>query len=150
MIQIRIAILLVIAATLITVVLMGLVVIANDKEQKEVLGCGVVDSYGYCGNVGYETIDHPGRAIFESNCKVCHRLDQKLVGPALRNVFDLRDSVWIYKFTRNGEAMKESGDSLAVAIDEEYNHTVHTNFESLSDSSMNKLMVYLQLVNEQN
>ena len=43
-----------------------------------------------------------GQSIFDANCKTCHRVHQKLVGPALANVYDRAPSIdWIVNFINN-------------------------------------------------
>lgn len=146
MVRIKIALFIITAATSITTVLFGLVVIGKSKEvadftQKE--------DVWFCGTSNYGPGEFSKNMIFEGNCKTCHRIAKKLVGPALRNVMLRRDSLWVVKFIRNGQKMKAYGDSLALALDEEYNHTQHTSFESMSDSTMHELMVYLSLLSKE-
>src|SRR6187402_779009 len=37
-----------------------------------------------------------GKALFNSNCAACHKLDAKSTGPALRGVKDKHQMAWIY------------------------------------------------------
>lgn len=62
-----------------------------------------------------------GKELFRQNCKSCHNIDRKLVGPALKDVEDRRDSSWIYQFILGSTAMIEAGDSVANALFIEYN-----------------------------
>jgi hypothetical protein len=85
-----------------------------------------------------------GKTLFFGNCKSCHRIDQKLVGPALRYVFNVRDSIWLRKMIVNGNKLKESGDTLAMKLFKEYNEMDHFNFEGLSKEEVDGLMQYLK------
>jgi cytochrome c2 len=38
-----------------------------------------------------------GKTVFNANCKQCHKLDQKNVGPALRGISDRRPIAWANK-----------------------------------------------------
>ena len=46
-----------------------------------------------------------GKTVFNANCRTCHRLDSKNVGPALRGVTDRHSAPWIMNFTTNTDAM---------------------------------------------
>jgi cytochrome c2/preprotein translocase subunit SecG len=85
-----------------------------------------------------------GKSIFNANCKTCHRLDQKNVGPALRGVTDRRSIDWTKKFIRNSQALIASGDAEAVAIYNEFNQLVMPNHEFLSDDDLMNLLAYVE------
>lgn len=67
-----------------------------------------------------------GEALFKANCASCHKIDKKLVGPALAGVQDRWESeealiAWI----QNSQAyMKETNDPYAIALFEEYNKSI--------------------------
>lgn len=85
-----------------------------------------------------------GKSIFNANCRTCHRLDQKNVGPALRGVTDRRSIDWTKKFIRNSQALIASGDAQAVAIYNEYNQLAMPNHEFLSDDDLMNLLAYVE------
>jgi cytochrome c2 len=95
-------------------------------------------------------LNHPGQKIFEANCKPCHRIDRKLVGPALGGVLQRRDSLWVVKIIRNSSQLISSGDKTAVKLINEYNKTVMTSFSSFSDSDLKNLLAYLKLEGDDN
>lgn len=85
-----------------------------------------------------------GKSIFNANCRSCHRLDQKNVGPALRGVTDRHSIDWTKRFIRNSQALIASGDAEAVAIYNEYNQLVMPNHEFLSDDDLMNLLAYIE------
>ncbi|MGY6744750.1 MAG: c-type cytochrome [Cecembia sp.] len=85
-----------------------------------------------------------GKSIFNANCRSCHRLDQKNVGPALRGVTDRHSIDWTKSFIRNSQALIASGDAEAVAIYNEYNQLVMPNHEFLSDDDLMNLLAYIE------
>ncbi|MFO7826447.1 MAG: cytochrome c3 family protein [Cyclobacterium sp.] len=85
-----------------------------------------------------------GESIFNANCKTCHRLDQKLIGPALRGVTDRRELDWTKKFILNSQAVIQSGDATAVALYKEYNNTVMPAMDFLSDGDLMNLLAYIE------
>jgi cytochrome c2 len=93
-------------------------------------------------------IKHPGERIFKANCNACHRIHQKLIGPALAGVLERRDSLWVIKMIRNSSRLIASGDPTAVKLFREYNGTQMTSFPSLSDEELRNLLEYLKLESE--
>lgn len=140
--RLNISILILTIATALTAGIFGLIVFTKSEIERPQLGCATVPM-DFVLPLYDGPVEHPGRMIFEQNCKVCHRLDQNLVGPALRNVFELRDSLWNIKMIRNAQKLREDGDSLAIQIFHEYNDIQHTNFEQMPDSTLKKLVTYL-------
>ena len=89
-----------------------------------------------------------GKALFNTNCASCHKLDKKMTGPALRNV-ETRlaedeglDREWLYKWIRNSSAMIKSGDAYAVKIYEEYNKSAMTAYPQLTNSDIDNILAY--------
>ncbi|MEX2567155.1 MAG: c-type cytochrome [Cyclobacteriaceae bacterium] len=85
-----------------------------------------------------------GQSIFNANCKTCHRLDQKLIGPALRGVTDRRELDWAKRFILNSQAVIQSGDADAVALYKEYNNAVMPAHTFLSDDEVMNLLSYIE------
>jgi len=85
-----------------------------------------------------------GKTVFNANCKQCHKLDQKNVGPALRGITDRQSIAWATKFIRNSQAVIASGDAYATALYKEYNNTVMPSHEFLSDGDINNLLSYIE------
>jgi cytochrome c2 len=145
-------ILLVVTALLLTTCLFAFTIINEDKFSYE----QTPDyEYGVCGTASLEAEDLSdpmavnGKTLFNNYCKACHRLNQKLVGPALRDVFERRDSVWIRKMIINANKLIARGDTLAVRLFNEYYQTPHTSFEGLSKEDVDALMVYLKTTEQE-
>lgn len=85
-----------------------------------------------------------GKSIFNANCRTCHRLDQKNIGPALRGVSDRHSIEWNKNFIRNSQALIASGDAEAVAIYNEYNQLAMPAHEFLSDEDVMNLLSYIE------
>ena len=85
-----------------------------------------------------------GQSIFNANCKTCHRLDQKLIGPALRGVTDRRELDWVKQFITNSQVLIQGGDTDAVALYKEYNNTVMPAHDFLSDADLTNLLSYIE------
>lgn len=86
-----------------------------------------------------------GESLFNANCKTCHRVHQKLVGPALENVYNRAPSIdWINAFIRNSAAVIASGDDYAVKLYNEYGKTQMTAFTGLKDEQIMAILAYIQ------
>lgn len=86
-----------------------------------------------------------GQQLFDANCKACHRVKQKLVGPALAGVEKRAPSIqWIKNFIHNSSAVIASGDEYAVNLYNEYNKTQMTAFTSLSDEQIMNILAYVK------
>ena len=83
-----------------------------------------------------------GKALFNSNCAACHKLDAKATGPALRGVANKYDKAWLYKWINNSSAMIKAGDPIAVKIFEENNKAVMSSFPQLSTVDMDNIIAY--------
>jgi mono/diheme cytochrome c family protein len=83
-----------------------------------------------------------GKKLFKQNCASCHKLDKKLVGPALAGVSQRRSETWLIQWIRDNAALRASGDADAKAIFEEYGGSVMTAFPALSDDDIRSIIAY--------
>ena len=126
-----------------TVVLFAVVVIALSDAPSYPTSTAAISSAPQL-----QEIDHPGQKIFKTNCTPCHRIHQKLIGPALAGVFERRDSLWVIKMIRNSSQLIASGDPTAMKLFREYNGTQMTSFTSFSDEDLKSLLEYIRLESE--
>src|SRR6056300_2115635 len=85
-----------------------------------------------------------GEKIFKQNCTACHKMDKKVVGPALQNVVEEQGADWVYSWVKNNQSLRESGDSHANEVYEEYNGSVMPAYEYLGDDGLNNIIEYLK------
>ncbi|MGG8496424.1 c-type cytochrome [Tenacibaculum sp. TC6] len=83
-----------------------------------------------------------GKKLFKSLCASCHKLDKKLVGPALGGVESRRENEWLKAWIRDNAALRASGDKDANAIYEEFNGSNMTAFPQLSDKNIDDILYY--------
>lgn len=84
-----------------------------------------------------------GEKVFKQNCAACHKMDKKVVGPALQNVVADQGAEWVYEWVKNNQALRESGDSHANEVYDEFNGAVMPAYEWLGDESLNDVVQYL-------
>lgn len=85
-----------------------------------------------------------GKKLYASKCASCHALNNKLVGPALKNVHEKYDFDWLKKWIRNSQKMIKSGDEQALAVWEQYKPQIMNNFENLSDEEIGSIVMYIE------
>ncbi|MEY4650630.1 MAG: hypothetical protein RJA06_703 [Bacteroidota bacterium] len=83
-----------------------------------------------------------GKKLFKANCASCHKLDKKLVGPALGDVTQRRSEEWLLRWIRNNAEFRASGDADAKAIFEEYGGSVMQAFPALTDDDIKSILAY--------
>jgi mono/diheme cytochrome c family protein len=86
-----------------------------------------------------------GEALFNANCKSCHRVKQKWTGPALAGVYDRVPSIaWIKSWVRNSAKVIASGDKYAVDLYAANNKSQMTAFTSFTDDQIMSIMAYVK------
>ena len=93
-------------------------------------------------SISQEADIQAGKSLFNANCAACHKLNKKAVGPALSGVTEKYDKEWLYSWIRNGTQMIKDVDPQAVAIWEEYNRAVMTNYPQFSDEQIDNILAY--------
>ena len=84
-----------------------------------------------------------GEELFKSVCAACHTVGNgKLIGPDLSGVNDRRDQEWLIRFIRSSQKMVSEGDSLAVALFNEYNNIPMPD-NNLSDDEILSILNYI-------
>lgn len=83
-----------------------------------------------------------GKSLYNANCAACHKLDRKVIGPALGDVTERRSKEWLLKWIRNNQEFRESGDADAIAIFEEYNGSLMPAYTNFSDQDILDILAY--------
>lgn len=86
-----------------------------------------------------------GEAVFNANCKACHRVKEKLVGPALAGIEGRAPSIgWIKDWIHNSSKVIASGDEYGTKLYNEYNKSQMTAFTSLTDEQIMNVLAYVK------
>jgi mono/diheme cytochrome c family protein len=83
-----------------------------------------------------------GKSLFKSLCASCHKLDKKLIGPALGGIEARRENDWLKSWIKNNAEFRASGNADAIAIFEEYNGSVMSAFPQLTDQNIDDILYY--------
>ena len=94
-------------------------------------------------------INHPGRAVFDNNCEVCHSAATTaiIVGPSLKGVMQRREEPWVRQMIRHGQRLVAQKDSVALAQYEAYGRMPHPDYY-LPERALDDLVAYLRLEGE--
>jgi cytochrome c2 len=81
-----------------------------------------------------------GKQLFNTHCAACHKMDKKLVGPALNTIVDRQGKEWTKEWIYNNNALRESGDEYAIQIWEEYNKAAMPGYQFLKDEELDDIV----------
>ena len=95
------------------------------------------------GIFGYSQDYARGKQLFNTHCAACHKMDKKLVGPALNTIVDRQGKEWTKEWIYNNNALRESGDEYAIQIWEEYNKAAMPGYQFLKDEELDDIVEYL-------
>ena len=87
-----------------------------------------------------------GHALFQANCASCHKVNEKLVGPALAGV----ESRWpskelLHDWVHNSTKVIQSGNEYAVSLFNDNNKIQMTAFPQLSDKDIDAILAYVEV-----
>lgn len=85
-----------------------------------------------------------GKALFNANCKTCHALDKKVIGPPLAGVTGRAPSIqWIKDWVHNSSKVIASGDAYGTALFAEYKSQM-TAFTNLKDEQIMQILAFIE------
>ena len=82
-----------------------------------------------------------GEKLFKSACAACHKLDKKLIGPALKGITEQREQDWLIAWIKDNNALAASGDKLAKEV-QDSNPAAMTPNPQLSDQDIIDILEY--------
>ena len=82
-----------------------------------------------------------GAGLFKGNCQQCHAVKEKVVGPALANVWERQPVPWLINFIKYPQKVIDSGDPYAEALYAEYKQYM-PNHDFLSDNEILSLLYF--------
>lgn len=104
-------------------------------------GVGPVTSVDFGQDIDQE-LATKGQATFQSICTACHMADQRMIGPALKGVFDRRSPEWVMNMIMNPDVMLKE-DPIAKALLKEYNNAIMLN-QNLTQEQARAVAEYLR------
>jgi mono/diheme cytochrome c family protein len=86
-----------------------------------------------------------GEAIFKSKCTTCHKIESRLIGPALGpQLTEETDDKYLIQWIQNNQALIAAKNPKALKIYNEYNQSGMTVFADLSDADVGNILTYVR------
>ena len=104
-------------------------------------GVGPFKDISFDGEVNAEMAS-AGEAKFKAICTACHMAEQRLIGPALKGVYERRNPAWVMNMISNPDGMLKE-DPIAKALLKEYNNAIMLN-QNLSEEETRQVAEYLR------
>ena len=117
--------------------------VLQSVAQGKDLGVGPIKSVKIDPTLDQKMITE-GKGIFNEKCAVCHELDQKKIGPALRNITKDRAPEYIMNLLLNTEKMQQADPNVKALI-KKYNDVVMVN-PGLNQAKARSVLEYLRSV----
>jgi mono/diheme cytochrome c family protein len=99
------------------------------------------------GNSAFGQDAAQGEKVFKANCAACHKVDKKLVGPALQGMsarWEENSSIEnMYKWIKNSQEFAKTGDAYAKQLLSDYNGSVMP-AQAVSDEDITNLIEYVE------
>ena len=83
-----------------------------------------------------------GEAKFNAICTACHMAEQRMIGPALKGVYERRSPAWVMNMISNPDGMLKE-DPIAKALLKEYNNAIMLN-QNLKEDETRAVAEYLR------
>jgi len=83
-----------------------------------------------------------GEAKYNAICTACHMADQRMIGPALKGVYERRSPAWVMNMIKNPDEMLKD-DPIAKALLKEYNNSIMLN-QNLTEEETRAMAEYLR------
>ena len=115
---------------------------ATASKQGVTPGATAAATPGTADGGGNSAEIQAGDALFKANCTQCHAINEKVVGPALKDVTKRRSISWLVSWVHNPAKVIASGDDYAVKLFNEYGKQQMPSFP-LSDKEITSIMAYV-------
>ena len=83
-----------------------------------------------------------GEEKFQAICTACHMAEQRMIGPALKGVYERRSPEWVMNMILNPDGMLKE-DPIAKALLKEYNNAIMLN-QNLTEDEARSVAEYLR------
>lgn len=104
-------------------------------------GVGPITSVDFGTEIDTE-LAAQGEKTYSTICIACHMAEQRMIGPALKGVYDRRSPEWVMNMILNPDGMLKE-DPIAKALLKEYNNAIMLN-QNLSKEEARAIAEYLR------
>jgi len=104
-------------------------------------GIGPITSLTFDAEIN-EELAAQGKTKFNIICVACHMAEQRMIGPALKGIYERRSPEWVMNMILNPDGMLRD-DPIAKALYKEYNSAVMLN-QNLTQEDARAVAEYLR------
>ncbi|MBD0779459.1 cytochrome c [Maribacter sp. ANRC-HE7] len=83
-----------------------------------------------------------GEKLYSTICVACHMAEQRMIGPAMKGLYNKRSPEWVMNMILNPDGMLKE-DPIAKALLKEYNNSIMLN-QNLSKDDARAIAEYLR------
>ena len=109
-----------------------------DMDNK---GVGPITSVTFADEIDTD-MAAAGQEKYQAICTACHMAEQRMIGPALKGVYERRSPEWVMNMILNPDGMLKE-DPIAKALLKEYNNAIMLN-QNLSEEEARNVAEYLR------
>ena len=91
-----------------------------------------------------KTMADEGKKAFTLKCTACHMAERKLIGPAMKGIYERRSPEWVINFLLNPTQMLKE-DPIAIALLKKYNNILMLN-QNLTQEEARAISEYLRML----
>ena len=104
-------------------------------------GVGPITSMEFDDEIDTE-LAAQGEATFNAICVACHMVDQRMIGPPMKGIYERRSPEWVMNMILNPDGMLKE-DPIAKALLKEYNNAIMLN-QNLTEEEARAVAEYLR------
>ncbi len=104
-------------------------------------GVGPIKNVDFAADIDTEMAAR-GEAKFNAICVACHMIEGRMIGPAMKGVYERRSPEWVMNMILNPDGMLKE-DPIAKALLKEYNNSAMAGY-SISESETRDIAEYLR------
>ena len=104
-------------------------------------GIGPIKEVAFTDEIDTEMASR-GETKFNAICVACHQVDRRIIGPAMRGIYERRSPEWVMNIILNPDGMLKE-DPIAKALLKEYNNAIMLN-QNLTEEETREIAEYLR------
>jgi len=104
-------------------------------------GIGPISSMKFDAKIDVKLVE-TGAAAFKQKCTACHMVERKLIGPAMKGIYERRNPAWVMNMILNPTEMLQK-DPTSMSLLKEYNNVMMLN-QNLTEDETRAIAEYFR------
>lgn len=114
---------------------------ASERITLDNKGVGRIKNVTLVETIDQEMVDR-GKALFETNCSACHKVDKRFIGPSPKGIMERRSPEWIMNMILDPQLMVEQ-DRCAKDLLVEFNGAAMAN-QNMTEEQARDILEYFR------